>query len=142
MTHPLLEAFLATRYRICLDDIWIETRVGDVHPVVADWLRRNAAKRASLVSACNPEGVRSEPYINEVRDDELRLELAESGYRLYLAEGVAADGSWQEPALFVPNLAGKACRYVMECYDQLAWVEYDATGLARLRWTRDPTWQD
>lgn len=138
MSHPLREAFLATAYRICLDDLWIETRIGTPNAELAAWMRRRRCARASLVSACNPLGTPHEPWLNQVRDDELRLELADKGWRLWLAEGVSADGGWREPSLFVPGFHGAECRDVMQAFDQLAWVEYDAAGLGQLCWTDEP----
>ncbi len=138
MSHPLLEAFLATTYRIHLDDRWVDTRIGTASAELALWMKRRRCARASLVSACNPLGELLAPLLNEVRDEELRIELADKGFRMWLAEGVSADGSWHEPSLFVPRLHGAECRDIMQGFDQLAWVEYDAAGLARLCWSDDP----
>ncbi|MCK7595523.1 DUF3293 domain-containing protein [Pseudomarimonas salicorniae] len=140
MSHPLEAAFRATCYRILLDDDWIETRIDRPSPRLARWLAEHACPIASLVSARNPQGRALDDVGNRERERTLRAELAGRGLIGLPAEGTAGD--WREPSLFVPGLGGEACRALMQAFDQLAWVEYDAAGLARLRWTRDPDSQE
>lgn len=134
MNHPLRDAFLSTTYRVCLEGKWIATRIGTPSRALADWLRGRGCTRASLISACNPRGAQQSPLANAARAAALRLELAEKGWSVCLAEGVSADRRWREPSLLVPGLYGSRCRDIMQGFDQLAWVEYDAAGLARLCW--------
>lgn len=137
MSHPLQEVFLATTYRVCLDGQWTATRIGVPSEALADWLRGQDHARASLLSACNPRGALQPAEINAARDEALRRQLAGKGWSFSPAEGVSADGRWRESSLFVPGLHGPECRSLMQAFDQLAWVEYDAAGQAQLRWTRD-----
>ena len=142
MSDPLHEAFLATRYRVQLEGRWIDTRIGQPSPQLATWLAAQACAAASLISARNPQGRALEEAANLVREAQLLAQLADSGLQPLPAEGVADDGRWHEPSFWVPGLHGAQCRAVMQCFDQLAWVEYDAAGRARLRWTRDPIPED
>lgn len=137
MTHPLQQAFLASRYRICLDGAWVDTRIGTQTPALAAWLATHGHAAASLISARNPDGRALDAAQNLAREARLREQLAGCGLSGLPAEGAADDGSWCEPSLWVPGLHGAQCRAVMQCFDQLAWVEYDAAGWARLRWTRE-----
>jgi hypothetical protein len=138
VSHPLAAAFLATRYRVQLDGAWLETRVGARAPALAAWLARHGADAASLVSARQPGGRLLPEAQNQRRERQLRRCIAALDLATWPAEGVADDGGWREPSLWVPGLQGAACRRLMQQFAQLAWVEYDASGLAQLRWTRDP----
>lgn len=138
MSHPLAAAFLATHYRVWVDEAWLQTRVGERAPLLAAWLLRHGCSAASLVSARDPGGRALPETENQQREARLRMRLGELGLAALPAEGVADDGGWREPSLWVPGLHGAACRQLMQQFAQLAWVEYDASGLAQLRWTRDP----
>lgn len=139
MTHPLQEAFVASRYRVCLDGVWLETRIGQCSPPIAAWLGARGQPCASLVSARNPEGQALDEQANAVREARLRQRLLAEGLVLMEAEGLAAEeGGWREPGLWAAGLGGGRCRVLMRDFDQLAWVEYDADGLAQLRWTAEP----
>ena len=137
MNHPLQPAFLATRYRICLDGAWTDTRIGERSVAMATWLAARGHAAASLVSARNPHGRALGEADNLARDARLREQLQGLGLSGLPAEGVADDARWREPSLWVPGLHGADCRALMRCFDQLAWVEYDADGVARLCWTAD-----
>ncbi|GIX36038.1 MAG: hypothetical protein KatS3mg126_1817 [Lysobacteraceae bacterium] len=133
-----LEAlFRSACYRIRLDEDWHETFVGQRSSPVAAWLARHGFDRASLISARNPQGRPLGEEDNRRRERALRQRLEALGLQTLAAEGAAPDRRFVEPSLWVPGLGGEACRLLMRDFDQLAWVEYDALGLARLCWTHE-----
>lgn len=116
----------------------IETRIDQSSTALAHCLQRHGAQRAVLISARNPQA-RELPEADNLRlDAELQALLDERGWRGLPAEGAAADRSWVEPCTLILGLAPEPARQLGQRFDQAAWVEYDAQGLARLVWRDSP----
>jgi hypothetical protein len=125
-------AWRHAHYRVHDGAAWIDTRIGVAHPAIAALLARHDAGIGALVTGCNPRGRQLDDAANRRRLDALATQLAAAGYRCFAAEGASPTRDWVEPSLFVPGLGGATCASVMHAHDQLAWLEYDAQGHARL----------
>jgi hypothetical protein len=128
----LQAAFAAADYRILAGGGAILTRLQCPSPALAQLQRDHGVQTSSLLSARNPRGRALDAERNRARDLALATWLHAAGWRWLPAEGAAPDRHWVEPGFWVPGLAGEPCRDVMRAYEQLAWVEYDATGVGTL----------
>jgi len=131
-------AYRSTVYRIRVGERELDTRIGDAHPTVARLLAEAGQPAASLLTACNPRSLPLTADANALRQAALHGRLRAGNWNFLPAEGCSVDGLWREAGYLVIGLHGEPARRLALDFDQIAWVEYDAGGLATLRYSGCP----
>ena len=114
---------------------WIDTRLGRASPELAAVLRQQGVTHAQLLTPCNPRGRRIADKDNDQALLTMRQMLAQNAQPWLAALSMDGAGGWREPGFLLLGASLERGRQWAQQFDQAAWVEYDAQGQARLRWT-------
>lgn len=133
----LLRAYLAAEYRAAASGTPVTLRIGQAArvPGVAD------GAPLAFLTAWNPRSLARSESENRAALAELRAGLEREGARVLDGDGVAADGSWQEPSLLAIGLTPERADEWARTYEQNAIVTAVAGEPARLRVHRTE-WRD
>lgn len=110
LSPALVQAFWDTLFSV--EGLAEPLRIG-VHAAATDeWLTRQNAQTAVVITAYNPFAQETRTSENEARQSALLLALRGEGWRYFAAEGQGIDGAWPaEPSvcvLDVPELVAKS----------------------------------
>ena len=137
-TDILLQAYLAARYRVRLDDgHWLALAIG--RPAPAELVRTlslGSVSRLTLVTAWNPQSLVQPAAANAVADATLRAELDALGRPIRRARATGADGGWEEPGWLVEGLDAAGADALARRYGQAGLLHWDARDPVRLRMYR------
>ncbi len=131
MDEALLEAFRATHFLVCLDEIeWADIRVGQALPTCLQVL---VGKRGwGFITAWNPSAEVRPEAENLVSQRQLHSALKQwPSATIHPAIGVGSN--WHEPSLFVIGLNTAALDTLARRHRQLAYVHGESDQPARLR---------
>jgi len=135
MDEALIDAFRATDYLVCLDEVeWASIRIDQ--PLPAPLQALVGTRSWGFITACNPRSEACSPADNLTAQRDLLAALrAWPQAVIYPAIGVGASG-WSEPSLFVigPDLA--TLDALGQRYQQNAYVHGHGVEIARLRLLR------
>lgn len=132
MDKALLDACLATRYLVCIDEVdWATIRINQALPAL---LQAQVGTRCwGFVTAWNPAALPRDPVQNRAALRELLAALrALPDVTIYPAIGVGR-GDWSEPSLFVIGTDTATLDALCNRHEQVAYVHGCATGVAQLR---------
>ena len=137
MNRTLENAFRATTYRVETDVGVFDLRIDETNAPFEAWLRRGGVACWSMLTACNPGGVRSDRD-NATRQAKLLACVQACGYLYFPACHLADDRSWpDEPSLLLLNVKDDEVRLLAREFSQLAFVAGEVGRAPRLVWTRD-----
>lgn len=133
----LESAYRATRYRVQLSAGAIDLCIGEPSPALDALLGELGAADWAIVTACNPQSVRSDAAANAAAQARLAAELGAQGYRCLPGCNLAADGSWPaEASFFVVGITPAAAVDIGAACGQNAVVVGERGGAPRLLWCR------
>ena len=131
LTTALRDAYRATDYRITRPDIRL--RIGQSCPALEVELARRGAKRASLITACNPFSAQLPAAANALRQQFLQAELAAIGIATLATMSHDPAGDWpDEPGLLAIDISPDTDDALLRRYQQHALVALDCGQPARL----------
>ena len=132
--ETLAAAFRATSYRVETVAGVFELRIGVPSAAFDEFLRQQKVSSWSVVTACNPGGVRADGN-NALRQQLLLKRLQTLGYACWPARNIADDGQWPEEAgfLLLQVSEKEVCSLASEFF-QLACVCGDVGSAPRLVW--------
>ena len=91
--NDLLDAYLATTYRVILDDGPEDVRIGWTHPGLD---RKTSARCWAIITAFNPGSRRLPDKANRQRHVRLQDRVEVAGLGCWSTRHIAADGRWPE----------------------------------------------
>jgi Protein of unknown function (DUF3293) len=135
MDKALIDAFRATDYLVCIDEVtWASIRVDQPLPTSLQALV--GARSWGFITAWNPRSEAHSPADNLTAQRELLVALRASPEAvIYPAIGVGASG-WTEPSLFVIGPEISTLDALGQRYQQNAYVHGQGIEIARLRLLR------
>ncbi|WP_114240034.1 DUF3293 domain-containing protein [Dyella sp. C9] len=134
MDEALLAAFRRTDYRVRLaEGGWASIRIDQ--PLPPRLLSRLDGRPWAFITAWNPRSERVPRGRNRQAQHRLLAALRElgGGIAIHPALGVAEDGQWREPSLFVVGADTAHVDPLARQFGQHAYVYGTATSPARLR---------
>jgi hypothetical protein len=135
MDKSLIDAFRATDYLVCLDEVtWASIRVDQ--PLPTSLQAVVGARSWGFITAWNPRSEPRSPADNLTDQCELLVALRTAPEAvIYPAIGVGATG-WTEPSLFVIGPDLPTLDALGQRYQQNAYVHGQGLEIARLRLLR------
>lgn len=131
---------LETSYSEAIYRVWcpspFDLRVGVAHAEFAAWLSAQRVDSWAIVTACNPY---SEP-LSDAENAQRMKHLGESlrkefpGESIFQAQGLAADGSWEEVSFLVLGIGEERAKMLGKEFEQNAVVYGESDAIARLVW--------
>lgn len=136
-TEALDIAFRETSYRVDTAEGVFDLRIGRPDPAFDDYLRRQGISCWSVLTACNPGGVRDDDG-NRLRRLRLQERLQTLGWSFSLACNLADDSTWpEEPGFLLLQVSEQEVRSLASEFSQLACVCGDVGGIPRLVWVQE-----
>lgn len=135
MTDDFASVYAAADYRVRLPrGGYASIRIGA--PLPAPLRARVRDQPWGFITAWNPQGLQQDRHANRIAQRRMLDELRAAPATIAILPALGVGGDWNEPSLLVigPDPAwldalARRCR-------QLAWVDGDADGIARLRWVQ------
>ena len=112
----------------------IRFQIGNNSQELAALLGKHNATTAALITACNPEGIKTSEDANQRRMTDLRVEIESLNLPFYPAYGANLDESWKEESYLVIGLDQTACIAMGHKYEQNAIVWIDERETPSLIW--------
>lgn len=133
LSAATLAAYLASDYRVFVDEGVITLRIGERNPAICGLLLAHRAHEALFITACNPSGVRHGDAFNQHHQRELRAELAQAGYTIFAGEGAGSGDDWPpEPSVLVLDPAPGDSLELCRRFRQNAVVMVASDGMSSL----------
>ncbi len=110
---------------IVLSSPSIRFQIGSHSDELTKLLRRHRSTQATLITACNPMGIKTTEDANQGRMTDLRVEIESLNLPFYPAYGASPDESWKEESFLVLGLDQSAAIAMGHKYQQnaIAWIE-------------------
>lgn len=133
LSAATLDAYLATDYRVFVDEGVITLRIGVRNPAASGLLQAHGAHTALFITACNPWGELHDEVDNQRLQRALWVELLEAGYTLFAGEGAGSDNEWPpEPSVLVLDPAPGELLELCRRFRQNAVVVVGSDGIPQL----------
>ena len=113
---------------------WLLTRIDQPCAALSRRLAELGCSSAQLLTACNPRGLAASAADNRRAIQRLALCLRAAQAQWLPSLAMDRAGGWREPGVLLLGEPERVRRWA-EQFEQAAWVEYDAAGCGRLRWT-------
>ena len=128
VSRELIDAFLATHYRVTSDAAAFTLRIGEHSPALAALYARCGLRTAAFISACNPSSEPQSEAVNAAAHVSLREALERRGIGFIEGAGVAPDGSWSEQSVLALGISLEAAKALGDAFRQnaIVWVAEDA----------------
>ena len=103
----------------------IRFQIGNNSQELAALLGKHEVTTATLITACNPMGIKTTEDANQGRMTDLRVEIESLNLPFYPAYGANLDESGKEESYLVIGLNQTACIAMGHKYEQnaIAWIE-------------------
>lgn len=132
--HRELEiAFRRTAYRVRAPATELMLRIDQPNPALAGVLQDAGVQCAAVLTAFNPRGRRSPPFLNRRAHQQLRTELERAGYTLLPGHNEDPRRHWPvEPTWTALGLPLADAQTIAARFGQAAILWMDAAGTPRL----------
>ncbi len=123
------------RYDVFLPDKTMTIRVGEVHPVLDDFLSGENAPGWVFITACNPAAGHDSDEINDERMEKLRKKLLDRGFYFFGGAGRGTENHPDEPSFWVLGMSEDEGLKCAEEFGQAAIVAGEKGKRAKLLFT-------
>jgi hypothetical protein len=126
--RELIDAYLATDYRVGSRADSFILRIGEHSPALAALCERCGEQSAAFISACNPYSERQIAAVNAAAHARLCVELECRGMLFIEGAGVAPAGKWQEQSVLVLGVSLDTAKDLGRRFEQnaIVWIGPDA----------------
>ena len=124
----LVEAYLATHYRVGSGADAFTLRIGEPSPALVRLYAANGHACAAFITAWNPLSIPQPPQVNSAAHARLCEALERHGIPFIEGAGVDPGGGWREQSVLALGLAREPAKELGRAYRQnaIVWVGGDA----------------
>ena len=111
-----------------------QIEIGKLNQSFNHWLNDNGYQTAAIITACNPKGIKVEPFKNQDAMRVLMKQIEEQQLPYLMAYGSNREGTWREDSYCLFNVTQDQAVQLSKIHQQNAYVWLEANKEAELIW--------
>ena len=132
-SNQIEQAFLETNYIAEIEDNPIVLKIGETPENLIQ--RFPKIKTWAFITAWNPLPDILTKSENDIRNNQLKIQLKDDGFIFYLGVGISKNEDWSEDSFFIENIELETANDISLKFGQLAFLYGDIAKGNQLKFT-------